>query len=126
MIHPDEAWNVYFYMRKEQLESIQNMLQLLSQVYRQLPHGDMVAELFDQLSGDVLAEEYTGRTERLLEGVEQEFQQMELPSTREEFEVRSAILQVCRELALYLKIAKQHKVPVEVKPIRRALNRRGN
>ncbi|AIQ53123.1 aromatic acid exporter family protein [Paenibacillus sp. FSL R7-0331] len=126
VIHPDEAWNVYFYMRKEQLESIQNMLQLLSQVYRQLPHGDMVAELFDQLSGDVLAEEYTGRTERLLEGVEQEFQQMELPSTREEFEVRSAILQVCRELALYLKIAKQHKVPVEVKPIRRALNRRGN
>ncbi|AIQ47644.1 membrane protein [Paenibacillus sp. FSL R7-0273] len=126
VIHPDEAWNVYFYMRKEQLESIQNMLQLLSQVYRQLPHGDMVAELFDQLSGDVLAEEYTGRTERLLEGVEQEFQRMELPSTREEFEVRSAILQVCRELALYLKIAKQHKVPVEVKPVKRMLTRRGS
>lgn len=34
VIHPDEAWNVYFYMRKEQLESIQNMMQLLSQVYR--------------------------------------------------------------------------------------------
>ncbi|WP_342561311.1 aromatic acid exporter family protein [Paenibacillus sp. FSL R7-0345] len=126
VIHPDEAWNVYFYMRKEQLESIQNMLQLLSQVYRQLPHGDMVAELFDQLSGDVLAQEYTGRTERLLAGVEQEFQQMELPSTREEFEVRSAILQVCRELALYLKIAKQHKVPVEVKPVKRLPGSRDN
>ncbi|QSF42739.1 aromatic acid exporter family protein [Paenibacillus tianjinensis] len=126
VIHPDEAWNVYFYMRKEQLESIQNMMQLLSQVYRQLPHGDMVAELFDQLSGDVLAEEYTGRTERLLEGVEQEFQQMELPDTREEFEVRSAILQVCRELALYLKIAKRHKVPVEVKPVNRLSSFKGN
>ncbi|MNN16815.1 hypothetical protein D3C81_1299670 [compost metagenome] len=126
VIHPDEAWNVYFYMRKEQLESIQNMMQLLSQVYRQLPHGDMVAELFDQLSGDVLAEEYTGRTERLLEGVEQEFQQMELPDTREEFEVRSAILQVCRELALYLKIAKRHKVPVEVKPAKRLSSFKGN
>ncbi|MDF9841033.1 MULTISPECIES: aromatic acid exporter family protein [unclassified Paenibacillus] len=126
VIHPDEAWNVYFYMRKEQLESIQNMLQLLSQVYRQLPHGDMVADLFDQLSGDVLAEEYTGRTERLLAGVEQEFQQMELPSTREEFEVRSAILQVCRELALYLKIAKQHKVPVEIKPAKRLLRGRSD
>lgn len=126
VIHPDEAWNVYFYMRKEQLESIQNMLQLLSQVYRQLPHGGMVADLFDQLSGDVLAEEYTGRTERLLAGVEQEFQQMELPSTREEFEVRSAILQVCRELALYLKIAKQHKVPVEIKPAKRLLRGRSN
>lgn len=87
VIHPDEAWNVYFYMRKEQLESIQNMMQLLSQVYRQLPHGDMVAELFDQLSGDVLAEEYTGRTERLLEELQQEFQEMELPDSREEFEI---------------------------------------
>ncbi|MEK3905049.1 aromatic acid exporter family protein [Paenibacillus sp. FSL R7-0179] len=116
VIHPDEAWNVYFYMRKEQLESIQNMMQLLSQVYRQLPHGDMVAELFDQLSGDVLAEEYTGRTERLLEELQQEFQEMELPDSREEFEIRSAILQLCRELALYLKIAKRYKSPVELRP----------
>ncbi|MEK4006296.1 aromatic acid exporter family protein [Paenibacillus sp. FSL H3-0333] len=118
VIHPDEAWNVYFYMRKEQLESIQNMMQLLSQVYRQLPHGDMVAELFDQLSGDVLAEEYTGRTERLLEELQQEFQEMELPDSREEFEIRSAILQLCRELALYLKIAKRYKSPVELRPVK--------
>lgn len=118
VIHPDEAWNVYFYMRKEQLESIQNMMQLLSQVYRQLPHGDMVGELFDQLSGDVLAEEYTGRTEHLLEALEQEFQEMELPDSREEFEIRSAILQLCRELALYLKIAKRYKSPVEGRPVK--------
>lgn len=117
VIHPDEAWNIYFYMRKEQLESIQNMMQLLSQVYRQLPHGDMVAELFDQLSRDVMAEEYTGRTEHLLEELEQEFQKMDLPVSREEFEVRSAILQLCRELALYLKIAKRHKVPVITKQV---------
>ncbi|MCL6602910.1 MAG: aromatic acid exporter family protein [Paenibacillus sp.] len=114
VIHPDQAWNVYFYMRKEQLESIQGMMQLLSQVYRSFPHGDMVADLFDQLSGDVLAEEYTGRTEHLLEDLEKKFQSMELPSSREEFEVRSAILQLCRELALYLKIAKRHKMPVVI------------
>jgi len=112
VIHPDEAWNVYFYMRKEQLDSIQTMMQLLSQVYLCVPHGEMVADLFDQLSGDVLAEEYTGRTEHLLEMLEREFQKMELPSSREEFEVRSAILQLCRELALYLKIAKRYKMPV--------------
>ena len=117
VIHPDEAWNVYFYMRKEQLESIQSMMQLLSQVYRSFPHGDMVADLFDQLSGDVLAEEYTGRTEHLLEALEKEFQKMKLPTSREEFEVRSAILQLCRELALYLKIAKRYKMPVAQKSV---------
>lgn len=124
VIHPDEAWNVYFYMRKEQLESIQSMMQLISQVYRHLPHGEMVAELFDQLSGDVLAEEYTERTEHLLEELEQEFESMDLPETREEFEVRSAILQLCRELALYLKIAKRHKIPVSYKPEKRLLTRK--
>ncbi|OMD64292.1 hypothetical protein BSK62_18350 [Paenibacillus odorifer] len=124
VIHPDEAWNVYFYMRKEQLESIQSMMQLISQVYRHLPHGEMVAELFDQLSGDVLAEEYTGRTEHLLEELEHEFESMDLPETREEFEVRSAILQLCRELALYLKIAKRHKIPVSYKPEKRLLTRK--
>ncbi|MBY9082014.1 aromatic acid exporter family protein [Paenibacillus sp. HN-1] len=112
VIHPDEAWNVYFYMRKEQLESIQNMLQLLSQVYQHLPHGKMVAELFEQLSQDVLNEGYTGRTEGLLTELEESFKEMTLPSSREEFEVRSAILQLCRELALYLKIAKQYKAPI--------------
>ncbi len=112
VIHPDEAWNVYFYMRKEQLESIQNMIQLLSQVYEHVPHGEMVAELFEQLSKDVLDEGYTGRTETLLNSLEQKFQGMKLPSTRAEFEVRSAILQLCRELALYLKIAKQYKAPI--------------
>jgi uncharacterized membrane protein YgaE (UPF0421/DUF939 family) len=112
VIHPDEAWNVYFYMRKEQLECIQVMMQLLSQIYRSFPHGEMTADLFDQLSGDVLSEEYTGRTEQQLLELEQEFQGMDLPATREEFEVRSAILQLCRELALYLKIAKQYKMPV--------------
>ncbi|MEK5492861.1 aromatic acid exporter family protein [Paenibacillus sp. FSL R7-0297] len=125
VIHPDEAWNVYFYMRKEQLESIQNMMQLLSQVYRQLPHGDMVAELFDQLSGDVLAEEYTGRTEKLLDDLQQEFQQMELPDSREVFEIRSAILQLCRELALYLKIAKRYKSPVDPRPVKDKLPAKG-
>ncbi|WP_339314368.1 aromatic acid exporter family protein [Paenibacillus sp. FSL R10-2734] len=119
VIHPDGAWNVYFYMRKEQLESIQSMMQLLSQVYRRLPHGEMVADLFDQLSGDVLAEEYTGRTEHLLDELEREFEDMDLPETREEFEVRSAILQLCRELALYLKIAKRHKIPVSYKAEKR-------
>ncbi|MNC65524.1 hypothetical protein D3C75_1158250 [compost metagenome] len=117
---------MYFYMRKEQLESIQNMMQLLSQVYRQLPHGDMVADLFDQLSNDVLAEEYTGRTEKLLDALEKEFQGMELPETREEFEVRSAILQLCRELSLYLNIAKRYKMPVDIKPVKRPLPAKGN
>lgn len=107
MLHPDETWSIYFYMRKEQLDSIQNMMQLISHVYRKLPQADDIAELFEQLSLDVTEEIYTGRTEFLLDRLEKEFKQMELPATREEFEIRSAILQLSRELSLYLKIAKK-------------------
>ncbi len=114
MLHPDETWSIYFYMRKEQLESIQNMMQLVSHVYRKLPQADDVAELFDQLSRDVTEEIYTGRTEFLLSRLEEEFKRMELPATREEFEIRSAILQLNRELSLYLKLAKKNKAPTSV------------
>ncbi|MFC9709722.1 aromatic acid exporter family protein [Paenibacillus sp. NPDC056933] len=114
VIHPNEGWSVYFYMRKTQLDSIQHMMHLVSQIYQKMPHAEMVSELFDQLSQDVLTESYTGRTEKLLADVQEEFRRMDLPDTREEFEIRSAILQLCRELALYLKIAKKDKAPSPV------------
>ena len=111
MIHPDGSWNIYFYMRKEQMENIQSMMHQISQVYERLPHGVLTAEIFDQLSKDVVAEGYTGKSEGLLIELEDRFKEMELPTTREEFEVRSAILQLCHELEYYLNISKKYKAP---------------
>lgn len=115
LVSPDESWSVYFYMRKQQLERIESMLGLLAQVYQRMPQTDIAALLFERLSLDVTKEEYTGRTEAMLTEWEQEFKKMELPATREEFEVRSAVLQLCRELAMYLSIAKKDKAPVSPK-----------
>ncbi|WP_422660987.1 aromatic acid exporter family protein [Paenibacillus sp. EC2-1] len=111
MLQPDVAWNVYFYMRKEQLENIQAMMHLISQVYERLTHGELTAKLFDQMSKDVVTEQYTGKTEKLLNELEVIFKDMDLPHTREEFELRSAILQLCRELEYFLKISKKNKAP---------------
>lgn len=111
VINPKEDWKIYFYMRKQQLESIQYMLQLVSQMYEHMPQGELMADLFEQLSKDVLTEHYTGRTEKLSELVGNKFKEMELPNSREEFEVRSAILQLNRELERFLKIAKKDKAP---------------
>ncbi|SME97598.1 aromatic acid exporter family protein [Paenibacillus barengoltzii] len=111
MISPNEAWTAYFIMRKEQLSRIEGMLELISQVYHRIPQGEFVAVLFDRLSVDVNQEEYTGITEQMLAELEEEFKKMEMPSTREEFEMRSAILQLCRELSLYLAVSKKNKAP---------------
>ncbi|MBW4840945.1 MAG: aromatic acid exporter family protein [Paenibacillaceae bacterium] len=112
MISPNEAWIAYFFMRKEQLSRIEGMLELIAQVYQRMPQGEFAAVLFDRLSVDVNQEEYTGMTEQMLAELEEEFKKMELPSTREEFEIRSAILQLCRELSLYLAVSKKNKAPI--------------
>lgn len=106
-------WSVYFHMRGDQLESIQNMIHIVSQVYSNLPHGQLVAELFEELSRDVKSETYTGNVERRLAELEGEFKSMPLPQSREEFEVRSAILQMCHELKYYLNIAKRDKKQID-------------
>lgn len=105
----EENWLLYFYMRKSQLDTIQNILQLLSLVYQTMPYSQLVANLFDQLSEDVCNQQYTGKTERLLLELEPQFRALGLPKTREEFEVRATMLQIFRELHQFLKIAKKDK-----------------
>jgi uncharacterized membrane protein YgaE (UPF0421/DUF939 family) len=102
-------WRVYFYMRGEQLESIERMAELVAQVYQTLPQGESIASIFEGLISDVKEEYYIGRNEEKLLKLEQHYKQMPLPQSREEFEVRSAILQLHRELDRFLSIAKKQK-----------------
>jgi uncharacterized membrane protein YgaE (UPF0421/DUF939 family) len=109
LFREEEEWRHYFRVRRRQLESIQRMIGLIAQVYQRLPHGEMVAQLFDKISEEVKAAYYTGETERHLIELEQRFKVMPLPATRDEFEVRSALLQLLVELKYYLSIAKKEK-----------------
>jgi uncharacterized membrane protein YgaE (UPF0421/DUF939 family) len=102
-------WVRYYEMRRQQLDSTQRMLDLVAQVYRSLPHGHQIAQLFEELSEEVKLEYYQGNVEKHLLEMEEAFKQYPLPVSREEFEVRSALLQLCVELKNYLSIAKRSK-----------------
>lgn len=102
-------WQIYFHMRSEQFDSIGRMMNIVAQIYQSLPHGEMVANVFEELSESVKVEYYTGRAEKRLEQLERKFKSMDLPSTREEFEIRSALLQLCVELNSFLTFAKKEK-----------------
>jgi uncharacterized membrane protein YgaE (UPF0421/DUF939 family) len=102
-------WVRYYEMRLQQLDSTQRMLDLVAQVYRSLPHGHQIAQLFEELSEEVKLEYYQGNVEKHLLEMEVAFKQYPLPISREEFEVRSALLQLCVELKNYLSIAKRSK-----------------
>lgn len=106
------AWPVYFYMREQQMEAIQRMVQLVARVYQTLPHGELLAGVFESLSEDVKLPHYTGRAEHKLKDLEKQFKAMPLPMTREEFEIRAALLQLTEELKVYLSVAKREKRPL--------------
>ncbi|MCR2802910.1 aromatic acid exporter family protein [Paenibacillus soyae] len=102
-------WPTYFEMRGQQLYSIQQMMAELSLVYEKWPQGELIAELLDQLSGDVKSDVYQGKAEQMVFDLMRSFRAMELPRTREEFEIRAALFTLLHEVDRYLAIAKRLK-----------------
>ncbi|MEX2461327.1 MAG: aromatic acid exporter family protein [Paenibacillaceae bacterium] len=102
-------WVRYFEMRRQQLDSTQRMLGIIAQVYQTVPHALEIARLFEELSEEVKSEYYGGIVEKHLSELEIDFKKYPLPTTNEEFEVRSALQQLSVELKNYLSIAKRSK-----------------
>lgn len=109
LFQSQDQWTPYFEMRRQHFDSIQRMIDLLAQVFQTLPHGEAVAGLFDSLSEGVKSDYYAGEVEVSLLRLETEFKAMPLPSTRAEFEMRSALLQLCLELKTYLAMSRKGK-----------------
>lgn len=102
-------WTTYFEMRRQQLYSIQQMLTELALVYEKWPQGELIAKLLEQLASDVKSDVYRGRTEQMVFELMKSFREMELPRTREEFEVRAALFTLLHEVDRYLSVAKRLK-----------------
>jgi uncharacterized membrane protein YgaE (UPF0421/DUF939 family) len=69
----------------------------------------MIAEFLEELSENIkpgnTAHIYLGK----LKEMKKEFEEMELPKTREEFEVRAALLQLVKEMNEYLIIKSSYR-----------------
>ncbi|MOA18065.1 hypothetical protein D3C78_1383510 [compost metagenome] len=96
-------------MRRQQLESIQQMLVSLARVYERFPQSGPIADVLERLAEDVKSEEYQGFAEEQLIELSKMFRAMELPQTRDEFEVRAALRMLLHELDRFLHIAKRLK-----------------
>lgn len=109
LISQHEPWQLYFHMRRQQLDSIELMMESVAVVSQRVPQALDIAVLFERLSVDVRSDYYEGNTERSLTKLESVFKGMELPRTRDEFETRAALFSICRELRRFLSIAKREK-----------------
>lgn len=99
----------YFCMREKQFEIIERVLPSVTSISLTLEQGEMVADFIEELSEHI----HPGNTaiiyiEKLLR-MRLQFQNMELPKTREEFEARAALLHFTKEMEQYLIIKSNFK-----------------
>jgi len=99
----------YFKMREKQFDIIERMLPLVTTIPHTVDQGKIIADFIEEISQSI----HSGNTaimflQKLYE-MRVSFQQMELPTTREEFEARAALLQFLKEMEHYLIIKRSFK-----------------
>jgi len=100
----------YFKMREKQFEIIERILQLVASLPVTVVQGKMIADFMEELADYISPGEVPQNfLEKLLE-MRVQFQNMDLPKTREEFEVRAALLQLTKEIEQYLTLKNSFKI----------------
>ncbi|HIW35078.1 MAG TPA: aromatic acid exporter family protein [Candidatus Paenibacillus intestinavium] len=102
-------WSTYFEMRRQQLDSIDQMMEKVALINGHLKHSDLIADLLEQLGQDTRSKIYVGEVKDKLQQLGEQFRDMPLPRTRDEFEIRASLLMLMHEMNRYLDIAKRLK-----------------
>jgi uncharacterized membrane protein YgaE (UPF0421/DUF939 family) len=94
----------YFKMREKQFEILERLLSLISSIPSTFSQSHIVAEFIEEISENVHPENTANIYLKKLDEMMELFKGMELPSTREEFEVRATLIQITKEIQDYLTI----------------------
>jgi uncharacterized membrane protein YgaE (UPF0421/DUF939 family) len=117
LLRNEHPYHDYFKMRVKQFELLKNMLPLVTNLPNTNFISEKIADFFERLSDSI----HPGNTAVLfldeLRELRNEFNQVDLPSTIEEFETRANLFQLLHEVEDYLVIkhrfkksdVKQHK-----------------
>jgi uncharacterized membrane protein YgaE (UPF0421/DUF939 family) len=108
-VRQEDEFYRFIRMREKQFDWVKRMMVLISRIHRPLEQSYLLAPLFYALSEQVKAQYYSGRILHEWEQMRDRVEQMELPKTREEFEIRASLYHLLRELEQYITIAKQEK-----------------
>ncbi|MGJ9383313.1 aromatic acid exporter family protein [Salipaludibacillus sp. CF4.18] len=114
----EDVYYHYFKMREKQLDIIERMMPLLTSMDYQVIQGDMLADFMDDLADGVHPKNTAHIYIEKIEELRESFKNMPLPTTRDEFEARSALAHLVRELEQYLIIKEQFKPIKEYKVFR--------
>ncbi|OLO42806.1 hypothetical protein BTR23_02050 [Alkalihalophilus pseudofirmus] len=99
--YEDQYYN-YFKMRERQFEIFERVMPFISSLDDTVIQGVKISSFLDQLSQAVGPVNTSSYFLDELSQMREEFQQMPLPQTRQEFEIRSSLYYVMQELESYL------------------------
>ncbi|MFD2704336.1 aromatic acid exporter family protein [Salibacterium lacus] len=105
----DDYFYHYFKMREKQFDVIKRILPFISSLDRTVIQGKKMALFLQELSEGVSPGNTAEYFLNQLHALKEEIQEMELPKTREEFEVRSSLFYILNELESYLLVKKRFK-----------------
>jgi uncharacterized membrane protein YgaE (UPF0421/DUF939 family) len=103
MRYEDQYYH-YFKMREKQFEIVERLMPFVSSLEKSLPQSIELADFLDELSKSLSPANHVVYFLERLDKMEAEFKEMDLPQSREEFEIRSSLLYIMHELRQYLHI----------------------
>lgn len=108
-LRDENLYYQYFKIREKQFEIIERVLPSVTSIPRHVEQANMVAGFIEELAKGI----HPGNTvlfylEKLLR-MKTEFENMELPKTREEFEARAALLHFVNEMEQFLLLKRSFK-----------------
>jgi uncharacterized membrane protein YgaE (UPF0421/DUF939 family) len=96
-------------MREKQFEIIERVLPIVTTISHTVEQGKTIADFIEELADHI----HSGNTAiiylKKLQQMSLSFEEMELPKTRKEFEVRADLLHFIKEMEQYLNIKSKFK-----------------
>ncbi len=103
----EDQYYYYFKMREKQFDIIERLMPFVSKIHHTVAQSEPIADFLDELSKSVSPANRVPYFQERLTQLKKTFEEMPLPTTREEFEVRSTLLYIMHELDQYLQIKDQ-------------------
>jgi len=104
LLRYEDHYYHYFTMREKQFELIERMLPYISSIDAKIEHGEKMASFFENISEAVSPINTSAQFLKQLSELREMFRCSELPQSRQEFEIRSALLFVMNDMNEYLLI----------------------
>lgn len=105
----DDLYYTYFEIREKQFEIMERVLPIITSITHTVEQGKMIADFIEELAEHI----HAGNTAHIylekLKEMHRVFENMDLPKTRSEFEIRAALFHFIKEMEQYLLIKQNFK-----------------